>query len=219
MLDQSALDFLRDLAENNDREWFHAQKSRYEQALKKPFEAFVGALIEQVQAVDPSVLITPRQAVFRIYRDTRFSADKAPYKTHASAIILPFGTRSKEYPGFYVHLEAEKLMLGGGAYFLEKESLKKVREAIAEDSESFMELVESPSFVKHYGKVLGEQNKRLPAEFQEMARAVPLIANKQFYYMAELPAGDALGAQAISKALNYCLAGKPLTDFLAQAIL
>lgn len=218
MLDQSSLNFLRDLAENNDREWFHSQKARYEQVLKTPFEAFVGTLIEQVQAVDPTVLITPRQAIFRIYRDTRFSANKAPYKTHVSAIISPFGTRSKEYPGFYIHLEAEKFMLGGGAYFLEKETLQKVREAIAEDPESFMELVEAPSFVKHYGQVLGEQNKRLPADFKELVGEVPILANKQFYYMAELPAKHALGAGAVQKAMDYYKTGKPLSDYLAQAI-
>lgn len=218
MLTKDTLQFLRELAANNEREWFHANKSRYERAAKKPFEAFVGAVIESVQAIDPSVLILPKQAIFRINRDTRFSADKAPYKTHLSAVISPFGAKGKEYPGFYIHIEADKMMLGGGAYFLEKDSLQKVRTVIAEDVKLFRSIIEAPDFVRHYGEVQGEKNKRLPADFQETATAFPLIANKQFYYMADLPANAALSAEGVETALKYYAAGKPLSDYLAQAL-
>ncbi len=218
-LEYKLLEFLSDLAAHNDRDWFHAHKARYENDVKAPFEAFVGALIEHIQeTADPNVLITPKQAVFRIYRDTRFSADKAPYKTHVSAIISPFGTKSKEYPGFYLQVGPGKFWLGGGAYFLEKETLHKVRSAIAENPGEFMEIINEPAFVAHFGEVLGEKNKRLPEEFQEHAKAVPLLANKQFYYMAELPAEAALGPAALDTALAHYKAGKALTDFLAQAM-
>lgn len=218
MLTEDTLRFLADLSLNNDRDWFHANKARYEKNVKKPFETFVAALIERVQAQDPAVLITPRQAIFRINRDTRFSANKEPYKTHVSAIISPFGTRHKEFPGFYVQVSADKLWLGGGAYFLEKESLLKIREAIAENGEVLTEIVQHPDFVKHYGEVLGEKNKRLAPEFQSLVDTIPLIANKQFYFMAELEPEAALGAQALDKALSYYRAGKPLCDFLGQAM-
>jgi uncharacterized protein (TIGR02453 family) len=218
MLTENTLHFLSDLALNNDRDWFHANKARYEQDVKKPFEAFVAALIEQVQASDSAVLITPKQAIFRINRDTRFSANKEPYKTHVSAIISPFGTRHKEFPGFYVQVSADKLWLGGGAYFLEKESLLKVREAIAENGEELMEIVEHPDFVQHYGEVLGEKNKRLLPEFQALVTKFPLIANKQFYFMAELEPEAALGTQALEKAGQYYQAGKPLCDFLGRVM-
>ncbi|HRD83213.1 MAG TPA: DUF2461 domain-containing protein [Saprospiraceae bacterium] len=218
MLTENALRFLSDLSLNNDRDWFHANKARYEKDVKKPFEAFVAALIERAQALDPAILITPRQAIFRIHRDTRFSANKEPYKTHVSAIISPFGTRHKEYPGFYVQVSADKLWLGGGAYFLEKESLLKIRETIAENGEELTDIVQHPDFVQHYGEVLGEKNKRLTPEFQTIAAKIPLIANKQFYFMAELEPETALGAQALDRAMDYYLAGKPLCDFLAQAM-
>jgi uncharacterized protein (TIGR02453 family) len=218
MLTKDTLQFLAELAANNEREWFHANKARYERDVKKPFEAFIGAVIERVQAVDPGVLILPKQAVFRINRDTRFSANKSPYKTHLSAVISPFGSKGKEYPGFYIHVEAEKMMLGGGAYFLEKDSLQKVRTVIAEEVAPFRKIIEAPDFVQRYGEVQGEKNKRLPADFQEVATTFPLIANKQFYYMADLPAKSALGRDAVDTAFEYYQAGKPLSDFLAQAL-
>lgn len=218
MLTENTLRFLSDLTLNNDRDWFHANKTRYEKDVKKPFEAFVASLIERVQTADPSVLITPKQAIFRINRDTRFSANKEPYKTHVSAIISPFGTRHKEFPGFYVQVSADKLWLGGGAYFLEKESLLKIRETIAENGEELMDIVQHPDFVQHYGVVLGEKNKRLPPDFQTLATKLPLIANKQFYFMAELEPEAALGTQALEKAWQFYQAGKPLCDFLGRAI-
>ena len=218
MLTENTLRFLSDLSINNDRDWFHANKARYEKDVKKPFETFVAMLIERVQASDPAVLVTPKQAIFRINRDTRFSANKEPYKTHVSAIISPFGTRHKEYPGFYVQVSADKLWLGGGAYFLEKESLLKIREAIAENGEELTGIVQNPDFINHYGEVRGEKNKRLTPEFQAFAAKLPLIANKQFYFMAELEPEAALGAQALNKAMTYYLAGKPLCDFLGQAM-
>lgn len=218
MLTEHTLAFLSDLAQNNDRDWFHANKARYEKDVKQPFEAFIARLIEQVQHSDPSVLISPRQAIFRIHRDTRFSANKEPYKTHISAIISPFGTRHKEFPGFYVQVSADKWWLGGGAYFLEKESLQNVREAIAAHGEQWRQIVQDAGFVQHYGEVLGEKNKRLAPEFQELVTELPHLAHKQFYFMAELEPQAALGPQALETAKAYYLAGKPLCDFLGAAM-
>ena len=98
MLSKNALDFLKELSKNNNREWFHANKKRYEADLKKPFEAFIGQLIESFNRIDPSIEIQPKEAIFRIYRDTRFSKDKTPYKTHVGAIISKYGRKGKEYP-------------------------------------------------------------------------------------------------------------------------
>ncbi len=218
MLTQKSLDFLQDLIHNNSRDWFHAQKLRYEQDLKKPFEAFVGSVIDRIQEVDDSFILLPRQAIFRINRDTRFSKDKSPYKTHVAAIICPGGTKNKVYPGFYMHLEPSKLMLGGGAYFLEAEPLYRVRQFISLHSERFRALIQAPDFVQKYGSLQGEQNKRLQPEFTDAAKTQPLLFNKQFYYMAELSSEVALGSDALSTVFSYYQTAKGLNDFLAEAI-
>ena len=118
MLTTASFDYLKDLSKNNNREWFHANKKAYEKDLKKPFQNLVQQLIDTFQRHDPDIQIQPKEAIFRINRDIRFSKDKTPYKTHVSAIISPKGRKGKEYPGFYFHFEAGRLMMGGGAYFL-----------------------------------------------------------------------------------------------------
>lgn len=218
MITQQSLDFLKDLSKNNNRDWYHENKKRYEKELKKPFEKLVDSIISKVQKIDPEVDVPAKKSIFRIYRDTRFSKDKSPYKTHVSAVIAPGGTKNKEYPGFYMHVEPGMLMMGGGAYFLETASLYQVRQFISQNLERFNELVTDTNFVAKYEAIKGEQNKRLPKEFMEAAEQQPLLYNKQFYYMAELPPADVLRDDFIDYALEYYRAAKPVKDFLKEAL-
>jgi uncharacterized protein (TIGR02453 family) len=218
MLTQQSLDFLKDLAQNNNREWYHDNKKRYEKELKKPFENLVTAVIAEVQKVDPEVEIPARKAIFRIYRDTRFSKDKTPYKTHVSAIIGPGGTKNKMYPGFYLHVEPGMLMLGGGAYFLDTQSLYQVREFIMQNKDRFNQLITDPTFVAKYETLRGEQNKRLPKELTKAAEEQPLLYNKQFYFMAELPPDHVLREDFLDFMMEYYMAAKPVKDFLKEAL-
>mgnify|MGYP005845636309 FL=1 len=215
---QAALGFLKDLSKNNNREWFHEHKKRYEQELKKPFENLIAQLIEAVQEVDSTLLLLPKQAIFRIHRDTRFSKDKTPYKTHVSAIIVPGGTKNKETPGFYMQLEPGMLMLGGGAYFLEGASLYKMRQFIMQNLEDFNKVIHYPDFITKYETLQGERNKRLPPEFAEAATAQPLLYNKQFYYMAELDPQHIFRTDVIHFIIEYYHAAKPVHDFLVAAL-
>lgn len=218
MLTQQSLDFLKDLSKNNNRDWFHDNKKRYEKELKKPFENTIDAIIQEVQKVDPNIVVTPKQAIFRIYRDTRFSKDKSPYKTHVSAIIAPGGTRQKEHPGMYIHVEPGMLMLGGGAYFLETQSLYGVRQFITLNIKRFENIISNPDFVEKYETLKGEKNKRLPKEFMEAAETQPLLYNKQFYYMAELDPKNVLREDFVPFVMEHYHAAKPLNDFLVEAL-
>ncbi|MBK8704364.1 MAG: DUF2461 domain-containing protein [Saprospiraceae bacterium] len=217
-LTQSALDFLRDLSDNNNKDWFASHKSRFEKDLKKPFEQWIGELIQAFYAIDPAIMIKPQDAIFRIYRDTRFSQDKRPYKEHVAAVISPYGRKQMEYPGFYVHLESGMLMLGGGAYFLEKPALEKVRRHIMAEPDKFRRLVQSPEFVEKYGELRGERNKILPVEFRDAEKEIPLIANKQFYYMAEIPAEKAIAPDSVQMVTTYFQAARQFNDFLVEAL-
>jgi uncharacterized protein (TIGR02453 family) len=218
MLTKKSLDFLKELSKNNNREWFHANKKRYEADLKLPFEEFISDLIEAYKTIDPEIKIAPKEAVFRIYRDTRFSKDKTPYKTHVGALISRYGRKGKDYPGHYIHIESGRLMLGGGAYFLERGALQTVREHIARHSEAFTKIINKPEFKDKFETVQGDKHKRIPKEFKELHETLPLIANKQFYYMAELPPKKVLGEGGVAYAMEYFKAGEELNKFMREAM-
>lgn len=219
MLTTAALTFLRDLAQHNSRDWFQANKARYERELKKPWEHTIQALLDRLTPLQPALSgLVAKDTIFRIHRDTRFSADKTPYKTNVSAIVAPGGRKNMHYPGFYVHLEGGMLMLGGGAYFLDKPYLEKVRRAIANDPDALANLVDQPDFREVYGEVRGEQNKVLPAEFKAVRAQEPRIAHKQFYVMAELPPEMALGEGFLDLAEAHFQTLQPLNTFLADTM-
>ncbi len=213
------LAFLKELAENNDRDWFHANKNRYEAAVKVPFETLVAQILSQIGQKDERfLLVLPKNCIYRIHRDTRFSPDKTPYKTHVSASISPQGTKNKEFPGFYLQLGGDQILLGGGAYFLEKETLKKVRHYIASDLEEFESVMTEENFVKKFGGIKGEANKRLEADFQAVFAQQPLIANKQFYFMSTFEPDILLKNDFASFITEYYLAAEKVIHFLEKAI-
>lgn len=219
MLTQKSLDFLKDLAKNNNRDWFQANKARYEADLKKPFENFIGQIIREIQKEDPQITIEPKKAIFRINRDTRFSKDKSPYKTNVGAIIAPGGTKGKELPGLYIHVEAGAMMIGGGAYFLDKEPLYQVRQYIMMNPQRFNDIINNPDFKAHFENgILGEKNKKIPIEFQETAVNQPLLYNKQFYVMAEFDPKNVLRDNAVDFVMTHYHAEKPLNNFLIEAL-
>ncbi len=223
MLNSDFLQFLYDLSQNNNRDWFEKNKKRYEATVKKPFEATVAAIIERVQRLEPAFgPIVPKDCIFRIYRDTRFSKDKTPYKTNVAASFNPKGIRTTadamSFPGYYMHLEFGSLWIGGGAYFLDKDPLRKVRTAIMQDPDAFRALLAEKDFVKKYGTIKGDANKVLPPEFKEAAKSEPLLANKQFYFMAELDPENALQPDFPDFVAEYFKAGKPLNDYFRKVI-
>lgn len=217
MLSQHYFDFFAGLERNNTKEWFDAHKADYERHVKGPFRDLVAALIEAVREREPDLHIEPKDTLFRINRDIRFSKDKSPYKTHMGAIISKYGRKSEGYPGFYIHAEATGGYVGGGAYGPDKERLSIIREMIADDPAAFRKLIGAKPFVKHFESIKGERNKIVPAEFKEAAAAEPLIANKQFYYMAPVPPEIFMRKDAVKAIMAYYDAARPLREYLAQA--
>lgn len=214
---QEFLEFLRELSVDNDRDWFNANKKRYEDHVKKPFENFIAKMIDEMQKLDRNVLITPKDAIFRIYRDTRFSKDKTPYKNHVSAIVSRGGRKNKSTPGLYIQLSGEDARIYSGAYELDRVALQNVRETIASNLEEFEALINDKKFVATFGEIQGEQNKRLPKEFQEVAKRQPLIANKQFYYFAKFEPEIVLDAKFPALLINHFKIAQPLGNFLWEA--
>ncbi len=212
------LAFFEELSRKNSKAWFDANRKRYEEHVKCPFETFVDVMIDLIKAEDPEVLITAKDAVFRINKDIRFSKEKTPYKTHMAANVSKEGRRSKEWPGFYFQFGADQLAVGGGTYVVEPPTLLKIRKAIADEVPGFQKLVKAKSFTTAYGSLQGERNKVMPPEFREAVAKEPLIANKQFYYMCNLDPSVLLKNDLPKRLLNYYKAGRDINSFLKRAM-
>jgi uncharacterized protein (TIGR02453 family) len=210
--------FFIELAPNNNKEWFDANRKRYEKSVKEPFEAFVAEAIEQVAKVDPKVTITPREAIFRINRDVRFSKDKAPYKSRMSAVVAAGGRKDHSSGGIYFEIGPENVAFYGGQYMPDKDQLQRIREHIAANLAQFKKLRSAKAFVDHFGEIQGERNKIVPKEFKEALAKEPLIANKQFYFMAELPPKNVTSPKLVELLMEHYKAMKPMNDFLAAAL-
>lgn len=211
--------FFEDLARNNNRDWFHANKKRYENTVKKPFQNFVGALIEAFKAVEPDTSITNKEAIFRIHRDIRFSKDKTPYKLHASATIST--THKKDFTnpnGIYVEITPEHIRQYSGVYGPDKEMLLKIRRAIAAQPDKFARLIENKYFKKTFSTIQGEQHKRIPKEFKAAHAQQPLIANKQFYYYSTLDINMIDSDDLIDQLIAHYKVARPVNEFFAEAL-
>jgi len=138
---KSILPFLTELEKNNNRDWFNANKSKYLEA-KKEFDDFIEALITELQLIDPRVAgATAKNTVFRIYKDTRFSKDKTPYKNNMGAYIIG-GGRKAQLPGYYIHLQPGESFIAGGMYAPAPDKLKAIRREIVNFPEDIIEVIE-----------------------------------------------------------------------------
>lgn len=210
--------FFKDLAKNNNKEWFDANRKRYEQSVKQPFAAFVAEAIQRIGKHDKAVAIEAKDAIFRINKDVRFSKDKSPYKLEASAIISPAGRKDHSVPGIYFALGPEAVKFYGGCYQPEKEQLIAIRSAIMRDGKGFRKAISGKPFMTLFKEVQGEANKVLPAEFKAAAAKEPLIAHKQFYVAAERPAKLVEDPKLMEALMDHWLAMCPFNQWLAKAM-
>ncbi len=211
--------FFKGLQANNTSEWFADHKRDYENEVKKPFIAFLTDLIARAQVDEPELQQLPKDAVFRINRDVRFSKDKRPYKEHVSAIINRYGKKSP-LPGFYLQFGGSEAWIGGGAYEIEKEALANIRSEIHYNGAEFRELLAADPFKQHYGGVLlGDRNKILPEPYKSAVADEPYLANKQFYYMATLPSQELLlRPDLLDYVYAHMIAARPINAFLTLAM-
>ncbi len=214
----SFLKFFKELSKNNTTEWFNENRKTYEKEVKNPFSDFVEEMIKRIQKYESEVQIKPSEAIMRINKDIRFSKEKTPYNTHVAANISKYGKKDKSYPGFYFQLSPEGIMIYGGAYMIEKNTLQDIRNYIASDLNGFSAAYNDKSFKQKFGKIQGEQHKRIPTEFQNVVEKEPLIVNKQFYYSASLKSDIITSDELPDKLMEYYLAGKKVNDFLIKAL-
>ncbi len=196
--------FLRELAKNNDRDWFAAHKAEYEAAIMEPARAFVLAMGERLRHLSPGIKFDPRAngSLFRIYRDVRFSADKSPYKTNLGIYFWEGGGPRMDCSGYYFHLEPPVLIFGGGLYVFSRPLLERYRRTVA-DPEYGPELAAiARKITARPGYTLGgEHYKRVPAGYDADPETAFLLRYAGLYAGLEVPIPAELHSAAL---VDYC---------------
>lgn len=217
-LTQDFVQFFEELAANNTSEWFNQNKPRYEKVVKAPFQALVKDLHATLVADGMTLDLEPRNYIFRINRDIRFSKDKRPYKEHVGAYFCAAGKKALGMPGLYVQCSAAGVGIAMGSYELEKEQLRLVREEIYYNLDEFKAINSEANFTKTFGGIQGERNKIVPEPFKEALAQEPLLANKQFYIWTDQSTKVMLQPNVVSAIMKIYSAGKPLNQFLDRAL-
>ena len=186
-------EFFIELSTNNQKSWFDSHRARYERDVKSLFSAFVASLLNKMAEVDPRFRgLDEKQCIFRINKDIRFSKDKTPYKLHCAAALQLGGKKEMGAGGLYIQIGPEHCGIYSGVYMPEKEELKRIRGLIAGDLKGFESVIRSEAFLKFFGTVKGEKNKRIDSVWTDAAAEQPLLYNKQFYVEHTVDAEDTL---------------------------
>jgi uncharacterized protein (TIGR02453 family) len=214
-----ALKFLRGLARNNDRDWFAARKPVYERELKAPMLALIEEINGELVDFAPEHIRPAQKCMFRIYRDTRFSADKTPYKKHISAWFARQGFEKKSGGGFYFHLSAKELIIAAGVYMPEREQLLAIRNHLLEHHEEFRRLSRARKLQRLMGEFDGLRLTRPPKGFPKDHPASDLISCRQWGVSITLPAEAALDSTLRKEIVSRFRAATPLVEFLNRPLI
>lgn len=216
---QKTLDFLRQLKRNNRREWFEARRDLYERDLKQPMLAVIEKITQGMMDYAPAHLRPPQKCMLRIYRDTRFSADKTPYKTNLAAWWTRNGLEKTSGGGYYFHLTATEIIVAAGVYMPPKEQLFAIRQHLLAHPAEFKRLIESKKLrakmTMHDPTALSRPPKGFPVDHP----AIEWIKFRQWGVTATLPVQDALQSTLASAIGAYFRLAQPLVDFLNEPLL
>lgn len=191
-----ALKFLTTLKRNNDREWFQPRKEKFEQFVRKPMIELAAVINEHLRKFAPDYVADPAKALFRIYRDTRFSNDKTPYKTHVSAVFSHRAFPRNYGAGFYLELSPESVGVGGGIYRPGPELLKTLRNFICAEPAAVHKVIRKKSITDLFGDMKTDSLSRVPRGFDPAHEAADLLKARSLFFYVDLPAERAL-TQAI----------------------
>ncbi len=210
-----AIQFLVDLAANNERSWFQPRKADFERLLKAPLEALCIALGETFATRRIPLSADPARSPFRIYRDVRFSKDKSPYKTHVSA-SFPWVGGGDRSAGGYFHLQPGEIYVGGGMWRPEPSLLAAWRTLVATDPKSVHAAIDDPAFMATLGEVGGERFKRMPAGFPADHPDAALLTLKDITFGRRLSDADVLTPALPETIADTLSAATPVMRLLAE---
>lgn len=211
---REGITFFRALKKNNEREWFQARKPIFDEQVKAPMEELVKALMRDMMDYAPGYVGNPAKAIYRIYRDTRFSNDKTPYKTHIAANFPLQGACRHAGAGYYFSVSPEEIEVGGGVYMPPKEHLLAIRHHLLDHHEGFRSIIAARDVRKLFGGMTGEQLSRPPKGFDAEHPALDLVRHKQFLLFTTLDGALATTPQLYTELRKHFRAMGPFIDFL-----
>jgi uncharacterized protein (TIGR02453 family) len=215
----ATLKFLRALKRNNRREWFNAHRDEFEAHVRQPMTSIIEQLAVDFRVFAPELVASPRGSMYRIYRDTRFSENKAPYKTHVAAVFPTRGLAKHEGAGLYFHVSPAEVWVGGGMYAPQMPQLLAVREHIATNVKRLRTIVESPGFRRQVGRLEGERLQRVPRGFPKEHEAAEFLKFRQFLAGREFPPALATSPAFYRTLIAVFRRVAPLARFLNEPLL
>jgi uncharacterized protein (TIGR02453 family) len=217
-LSPAALTFLRNLAKHNDREWFTPRKPQFEALLKEPMLAVVRKITDAMLDFAPDHVRPAEKSLFRIYRDTRFSSDKRPYKTHVAAWWSHQGLQKTSGAGYYFHISAKEVIIAAGAYMPEKEQLAAIRHWLLDHHAEFRKLLKKPTVRKAFSEFEGNPLTRPPKGFPSDHPALDLVQCRQWGLAATLPPKTALDRKFADVIIRHFQLAASIVDALNTPI-
>jgi uncharacterized protein (TIGR02453 family) len=213
-----ALSFLRNLARHNDREWFQPRKAQFEDLLREPMLAIVRKITDAMLDFAPNHVRPAEKSLFRIYRDTRFSSDKRPYKTHVAAWWTHMGFDKTSGAGYYFHVSPKEVIVAAGSYMPEKEQLAAIRHWMLDHHAEFRKLLARPAIKRAFEEFEGNALTRPPKGFPCEHPGMDLIRCRQWGLAATLPPQTALDPKFASTVIRYFKLAAPVVDALNTPI-
>ena len=213
-------EFLAELSMNNNREWFQANKARYERDVRNPLLDFVADFGERLKAISPHMVADPRPSggsMFRIYRDVRFSKDKSPYKTNAGAHFRHEVGREVHGPGFYLHLQPGSVYAGAGIWMPNSATLGKIRGAIVENPGRWERIIGDEAFSSRFN-LEGDSLKRAPKGIDPDHPLIEHLKLKSFAAGTAFDEDDVISPGFIDTYTDACRTAAPFSEFLTKAV-
>jgi uncharacterized protein (TIGR02453 family) len=214
-----ALKFLKALKKNNQREWFQPRKEEYERLWRMPMIELVTALHSDMMKFAPEYVQEPTKAVMRIYRDTRFSKNKTPYKTYVAAALRRSGLSKDGSGTFYFHVDEKGLLIAAGVYAPAPDELRAIREHLAQNYLPFEKMLKAAKTKALTGDLQGNSLTRVPKGFDASHPAADLLRRKQFYFLVTLPIEMVTTPAVYPELLKRIKAMTPAVDFLNTPLL
>jgi uncharacterized protein (TIGR02453 family) len=214
--------FLQELARNNNREWFYANKIRYHESVVEPMSEFIQAMSYRFDKMAIRFVADPRPqggSMFRIYRDTRFSKDKRPYKQHVACHFRHEAGKDAHAPGFYVHLEPGAVFFGGGVWMPPNPVLEKIRNTIVENPNAWKRIIKNPTFKKRFGGIEDSGSlQRVPRGFDKHHPFAEDLKRKSYFVTQDADPLLAMTPKFITEVERAFHAAAPLMKYLLFAM-
>jgi uncharacterized protein (TIGR02453 family) len=210
-ISKSTLNFLKELKQNNNREWFNANKPTFE-AEQKKVKAFYNAVMERLKTSD----LIESVKIFRIYRDVRFSKDKLPFKSHFGGQFTR--ATNKLRGGYYLHISPGESFLAGGFWEPNKGDLERIRKEFETDASEIRAIVNTADFKKNFGKLKGDAVKSAPRGFDKNHPNIDLIRLKQFIVSREFTDDEVLAPNFLNEVVASFVAMRPYLDYMSDVL-